>query len=470
MTNLRQTTLALLLVTLLVLAVAPAVCQATGAQRSLLDDPGVWTAAPRARAALMDEIANNLRCKQLRMFVRWNIAEPTAGVYDDAYLARIKATVKLARARGIRILACVYQTPKWASNSTYWRSPPLGYPKGYQPFYVMKRANLPAFQAFAAHVAAYFGTNVAAWQCWNEPNMWAYMYPQRTTTDSIYAVRLYGDMLKRFHAGIARGNPSALVVAGATAPFGPNDKLRTSPQRWANQIRAFSLGNYFDVYSHHPYMIGGTRNTAPEALPSDPTHTVGLGNISVLLKKFPHKPFYLTEYGYNTAYSIVFGGQSVSTTVQADYLRRAFIFVRRYPQIKYLTWLMVRDYSPNGKSNNPLGIYTGLKTLSGAKKRSYYSFAGGNSLSLSAPTSVHRGVYFKLSGYLKSVPNGPIVGASVELQRRAPGVTKWSTFYTTKTSTGGYYKANVRQSYHTRYYRVLFRGVVWSSIHRVVAN
>ncbi len=470
MKSLRRATLALLLVTLLILTVAPAICQATGAQRSLLDTLGVWVAAPSARPALMDEIANNLRCKQLRMFVLWNEAEPTAGVYNDAYLADLETTVALARAHGISIIASVYSTPRWASNSTFWTSPPVGYPKGYRPFYVMNRANLPAFQAFAAHAATYFGTDVAAWQCWNEPNMWVYMYPQRTTTDSIYAVRLYKDMLKRFHDGIKTGNPSALVVAGATAPFGPNDKMRTSPQRWANQIRAFKLGSYFDVYSHHPYMIGGTRNTAPEALPRDPTHTVSLGNISVLLKKFPHKPFYLTEYGYNTNYSIVFGGQSISPTVQADYLRRAFIFVRRYPQVKYLTWLLVRDYSPNGKSSNPLGVYTGLKTLSGAKKRSYYSFAGGNSLSLSAPTSVHRGVYFKLSGYLKSVPNGPIVGASVEIQRRAPGVTKWSTIYPTKTSTGGYYKASVRQSHGTFYYRVLFRGVVWSSVHRVVAN
>jgi hypothetical protein len=470
MNTARRTTLATLLATLLMLAVTPLVSQATGAARSLQDDLGVWNAAPSAQPALLDEIAYKLRSKQLRMYVFWDAAEPTKDVYNDAYLSTLKDTVALARARGISIIATVYHTPKWASNSAYWNSPPAGLAKGYQNFYVMKRANLPDFQAFARHVATYFGTDVAAYECWNEPNLWNFMYPQRTTTDSIFAVRLYRDMLKRFHDGIKLGNPSALVVAGATGPYGANDKWRTSPQRWASKIRAFKVGRYFDVYSHHPYPVGPTTITAPEAKPRDATHTVSLGNISVLLKKFPRKPFYLTEYGYNTAYSLVFGGFKVSKIQQADYLRRAFIYVRRYPRIKYLTWLYVRDFSPTGKSSNPLGVYTGLKTLRGAKKRAYYSFARGNSCSLVTPAKVHRGVSFKVSGYLKSKYSGPIVGVGLKIQRRLPGSTTWRTIYTTKTSTGGFYRAGVRQWTSAAYYRAKFSGVVWSSAHRVVAN
>jgi hypothetical protein len=470
MKTVRRTTLGILIVTLVVLALAPAAAQATGALRSLQDDLGVWVAAPSAQPALLDEIAYNLRVKQLRMYVHWNLAEPTQGVFNDAYLAGLKDTVTLARARGISIVATLYTTPRWASNSTYWNSPPAGYAKGYQNFYVMDRTKLDSFQAFAEHVATYFGTDVAAYECWNEPNLWNYMYPQRTTTDSIFAVRLYKDMLKKFHAGITAGNPSALVVAGATGPFGPNDKMRTSPQRWANQLRAFNLGSFFDVYSHHPYPVGPTTIVAPEAMPRDSAHTVSLGNISVLLKKFPNKPFYLTEYGYNTAFSLVFGGFKVSVTQQADFVRRAFIYVRRYPQIKYLTWLYVRDFSSTGKSSDPLGVYTGLKTLSGAKKRSYYSYAGGNTLTMVVPATVHIGARFKATGYLKNKWNGPIVGASLQIQRRAGGTTSWVTIYTTKTSTGGFYQIYRRQFSSVYYYRARFAGVVWSSGHKVVAT
>ena len=40
---------------------------------------------------------------------------------------------------------------------------------------------------------------------------------------------------------------------------------------------------------------------APEAPPRDPTTTVNLQNLGTLLAIFPTKPFYLTEYGYQTA-------------------------------------------------------------------------------------------------------------------------------------------------------------------------
>jgi hypothetical protein len=458
----QRATLIVLLVTILALAVAPAAAQATGAARSIVDYR-VFTVPSGQRPALITEIASNLRAKQLRTNIWWPLAEPSHGVFNEAYLADIKSTVDLAVAANVQVILTIYGTPQWASNSTFWNSPPSGYPKGYQPFYVMSRTYLADFQDLAQHCAAYFGTSVSAWECWNEPNLFVYMYPQKTTKDSIYAIRLYRDMLIRFHKGIKLGSPTALVVAGATGPFGANDKWRTSPQRWASQLRTLKAGTYFDVYSHHPYPVGPTTRVAPELTPTDATHTVGMGNISVLLKKFPTKPFWITEYGYNTAYSVVFGGFKVSVTAQADYLRRAFILTRRYPQIKFLSWYMVRDFSSTGKATDPLGVYTGLKTLSGAKKRSYYSFAGGNTLTMVVPTTVHIGARFKATGYLKSKWNGPIVGASLQIQRRAAGTTSWVTIYTTKTSTGGFYQIYRRQFNSVYYYRARFAGVVWSS-------
>ena len=42
-------------------------------------------------------------------------------------------------------------------------------------------------------------------------------------------------------------------------------------------------------------------------MPRNPDLTVSLGTISTLLKIFPTKPFYITEYGYYTVYRIAFG-------------------------------------------------------------------------------------------------------------------------------------------------------------------
>ena len=126
------------------------------------------------------------------------------------------------------------------------------------------------------------------------------MYPQRTANDAYFAARTYLRMLKAFHAGVQRGDPDVRVVAGATAPIGLNDSLRTSPQRFARFLKGHGAGAYFDVYSHHPYTPGGTVNSAPDGRPNDPSTTVTLYNLRTLLRLFPSKPFYLTEYGYNT--------------------------------------------------------------------------------------------------------------------------------------------------------------------------
>ena len=114
-------------------------------------------------------------------------------------------------------------------------------------------------------------------------------------------------MLKAFHAGVTRAGTGVRVVAGATAPVGLDDIYRTSPQRFARFLQRAGAGRYFDVYSHHPYTPGGSINTAPGQPPNDPSHTVTLYNLRTLLRLFPKKPFYLTEYGYSTQPSLMFG-------------------------------------------------------------------------------------------------------------------------------------------------------------------
>ncbi len=140
-----------------------------------------------------------------------------------------------------------------------------------------------------------------------------------------------------------RGDRAALVVAGSTAPIGYDDRYRTSPQRFARFLKDAGAAAYFDVYSHHPYTPGGSVNRAPDRPPNDPTSTVTLYNLKTLLRLFPGKPFYLTEYGYNTSPSFAFGGMTVTRVEQATYLRKAYAYAARYPQVKSLFWYLVKD-------------------------------------------------------------------------------------------------------------------------------
>ena len=126
---------------------------------------------------------------------------------------------------------------------------------------------------------------------------------------------------------------------------------------------------------------------------------------------FPSKPFYLTEYGYQTAACASFSGQFVTLAQQADYLRRAYAYAARYSQVKLLMWFLLDDFSPSGRPNDYTGFYTGLRDVYGRYKPAWFAFARGNHLTLNAPSSAGRGARVALSGTLTSDTAGLVPGA-----------------------------------------------------------
>ena len=334
--------------------------------------------------AAVDFLATKLHAQLLRFDLHWAKVEPQRNVYDQTYLDQLAQTIHTAKSDGMKVIVTLYGTPEWASDKSLWKYAPTGMKKGvYHGFYPPGLNHLADFQALATKLATTFGSDVLGYECRNEPNLWAYMYPQRTPSDAAFAVRRYAAMLTAFSRGIRAGDPKALVIAGATSPSGLNGNLSTSPQRFARELKSMVKLSVFDAYSHHPYTVGGTRNIAPEAMPSNPNLTVSLGNIATLLKIFPSKPFYLTEYGYYTVYRIAFG-ISVNQITQARYLQRAYTYAARFPQVKALVWYPYKD---SGRANPPAnnsGVYSGLVTTTGAFKRAWYAFAGGNKLTLKA--------------------------------------------------------------------------------------
>ena len=461
MNRARRALLSVAAASLLLLALAPAALAAGSVARAI-DVPQLLNAkTASARDALLDQITAGLGAKYLRVQLYWPSAEPRRGIFSSTYLARIKRVTDGAKARGMTVMVTISHTPRWASNRTFWRNPPGGYlPGRYYAMYAMSRKYLPDFQAFAKHAAVYLGASVDSFECWNEPNLWAFIYPQKTTSDRNFAAHLYVDLLQSFSAGIKAGNPAALVVAGATSPIGFGTKYSTSPQHFARVLKARGTGAYFDIYSHHPYTPGGSRNPAPGGRPNNLTTTVTLYNLGTLTSLFPGKPFYLTEYGYNTSYTVGFGGLSVSMIAQARYLQAAYKYAARYPQVQALFWYRLKDFSPTNRYSSPLGVYCGLRTLNGAAKRAWFAFAGGNTLTIAGPASAKANVGFVLKGSLTCASVGTLRGKTLAVQRRYPG-GRWTTVRRVTTGTGGAYKAGVREA-GAAAWRVNWQGVVIS--------
>ena len=328
--------------------------------------------------------APGLHARWTRLLVYWDGLQPAAPgsstvTYDQVYMDRLKMIVAMLHAAKINVIITPTNVPRWASNSSLWSSPPTGYKKGYQPFYAMNytsSAVMTGFRNMAKYLAQQLGPlGVTRYEVWNEPNISRSLYPQRKGKKlPDYGMRVYRAMLIAYRNGIKSARSSYTVIAGATAPRGNNSTGATSPITWAKNLKKHGMGKYFDAYSHHPYTVVDARKVAPNQLPSDPAHMVNLANLSVLLKIFPTKPFYLTEFGYATGYNPAFGVK-VSSATQATYLTKAYAMARSHKQVKALLWYMMRDWAPNPAQPTSAGVYTGLMTLKGTLKPAWMAFA-----------------------------------------------------------------------------------------------
>jgi hypothetical protein len=409
-----------------------------------------------------------------RVLVRWNYLQPQAtrgwdgdengDGYDDHYVAELKAVVQALHDRGIRVVLTGNDIPKWAANPKYCKGK-------FLTSAVIRSGNakvMAEFQRFGKFCAGEFlEWGVKHFEVWNEPNLASGIYPQIVNKTAI-GPAAYVKMLKAFYTGAKKVNRSAVVMAGGTSRFGSNGThdASTSPQWFARYLKSHGASKWFNAYSHHPYTKIGS-DPSPSAPPRQPKKAVTLGNIDVLLKIFPTKPFYLTEFCYSTAGS----GEDlfcvvVSEADQARYLRQAWAFVAKYKQIKVMLWFLVRDYVKDPVQR--IGVFTGLTDNSGQRKPSWYAFVQGNTLTATAPESAAAGEAFTVAGAL-TTRDGPGSAIGVRLQRRSLSGGAWSTVATPQATTdeSGAYAFSVTQAAGQQY-RVVWDGVCESAPVKVV--
>ncbi|MEX7469037.1 cellulase family glycosylhydrolase [Mycobacterium adipatum] len=222
----------------------------------------------------------------LRVAVPWVYMEPVKGTYD---WAKMDALVAKASEMGFTVTGAVTATPTWA-----------GLPLAGAP-------NPDAYAAFAGSVAARYGSQISAYEIWNEPNGVIFYAPVNAAG--------YTEMLKAAYTAIKAANPDAVVLAGSLGATTDVYGISVTPQRFLSEMYAAGAAGHFDALSYHPYHFtlpfsagSGTTNTPLEQVKALYDLMVANGD--------GDKQIWATEYGTATT-----PGWGVTQAEQAAFLR-----------------------------------------------------------------------------------------------------------------------------------------------------
>lgn len=281
-------------------------------------------------------LAKSAQSNTVRVEIRWNALQPSPGAYDQGTLAAADALVNGAANRGMKVLLMVDASPCWASDapgsvkgdcSTTGQLAAAG---TYGP------SDPAQYGAVAATLSARYGSRLAGFEVWNEPDQANEQYLAGPDKAARYA-----NILKAAYTAIKASSPSTKVLGG-TFVGGNGNFLRA--------LYAQGIKGYYDILSVHFY---------DETLYSiRETRKVQKANGDI-------KPMWLGEFGYSSCYPKlkVQGGQNcVSRKVQGLKIADVFRGLRKEP---YVQGAMV--YEITDSSDYDMGLFD----QSGGKKPSF---------------------------------------------------------------------------------------------------
>ncbi|GAS94824.1 glycoside hydrolase family 5, precursor [Mycolicibacterium canariasense] len=292
-------------------------------------DSHLYNLGPEELTARLTEL-RGLGVTDLRVAVPWVYIEPAAGTYD---WSKMDALVAKASDMGFTLTGAVTATPTWA-----------GLPLAGAP-------NPDTYAAFAGSVAARYGSQIASYEIWNEPNGVMFYAPVSASG--------YTEMLKAAYTAIKAANPDAAVLAGSLGATTNVNGISVTPQRFLEQMYAAGAAGYFDALSYHPYHYTlpfsagtGTANTPLEQVKALYELMVANGDGG--------KQIWATEYGTATT-----PGWGVTQTEQAALLRD---FLTAWSKLSYTgpAFVYTSQDAQTGILNHEYNF--GLFTSSGAPK------------------------------------------------------------------------------------------------------
>ena len=267
--------------------------------------------------------AANLGVGWIKQQVDWNSVEYARGSYRWEELDHLVAE---AQARGLKIMFSVARGPGFSRPEPVEEDGPP--------------SDFSIFRDFMRALSTRYKGRVAAYELWNEPNL------KREWRGFDLGAAKFVEFVRAGAEGVRAGDPGAVIISGAPAVTGIDDKINAIDDRvFVREMIAADVGNLVDAIGMHPY---GAANP-PDERATDGAHLrSGYNNHpsfffldtledyrKILIEANIDKPLWVTEFGWPSVEN--FGevdtsgwdyAREVTEADQAAYLLRA-IALRR---------------------------------------------------------------------------------------------------------------------------------------------
>jgi hypothetical protein len=337
--------------------------------------------------------ARALHAKLVRTEVPWSAFEPSGqGKIEPRTLAFLDRLVSDAAESGIGVIAIAYSTPCWASSA------PASVLRKCVPGRSAAANAWPprepsAYAAFAAYLAARYGTRLAAIEVWNEPDQANEAYfagPQKP--------QHYAAVLRAAYPAIKQANPNVTVLAGS---------LVGSNGVFLRALYAAGIKGYYDGLAVHFYnlTLGSLRAI----------HETQLANGD-------NTPLWLDEFGWSSCWpkqKIQQEQGCVSPKVQAANITNLYRSLARTPYIAAAVLYKLQDST---------GENFGVLNTKGARKPAFAAFARVLANPFGSPTRVTLDLSRRHGGVLAS-GEGP-VGDYMQLEAFQGKVLRYRALFT----------------------------------------
>jgi polysaccharide biosynthesis protein PslG len=267
--------------------------------------------------------AANLGVGWIKQQVDWNSVEYARGLYRWEELDHL---VSEAQQYGLKIMFSVARGPGFSRPEPVEEDGPP--------------SDFTIFRDFMHALSSRYKGRVAAYELWNEPNL------KREWRGFDLSAAKFVELIRAGAEGVRAGDPNAIIVSGAPAVTGIDDKINAIDDRvFLREMIAADVGNLVDAIGVHPY---GAANP-PDERAADAAHVrSGYNNHpsfffldtledyrKMLVEANVDKPLWVTEFGWPSIEN--FGevdtagweyAREVTEADQAAYLLRAFALRR----------------------------------------------------------------------------------------------------------------------------------------------